>query len=337
MSRTSVNSTCKVKSPLSGFVTTAVILICIYELVGTLYWIPKATLAAIIICAVWPLIYSPSVFRRFWRTSLADFISSMLSFWLSLFYSTEFGIFIPVAFNIVYIILRQTFTSITASSNPACSELPAALESRRGLSPSHIVDNIMHDVHVVRFNESLFFPNSYRLTSRILDSVQTHHAPAYSRSHGDERERTWSVDAEKRLNRLRRSAGVTDPNNLPPIGLVVLDFGRVNHLDTTAVFYLKALVSEIHKYGGRDTGIRFVDMTPYVRARFERAGWKLVSALDLPASSERDEIQPTLLFNSVAEAVRLPRLRVISPGHEDLEKSDTLDTVRPVTGYIEDV
>lgn len=58
MSRTSVNSSCKVKSPLTGFVTTAIILICIYFLVGTLYWIPKATLAGIIICAVWPLIVS---------------------------------------------------------------------------------------------------------------------------------------------------------------------------------------------------------------------------------------------------------------------------------------
>lgn len=60
MSRTSVNSSCKVKSPLSGLVTTAIILVCIYELVGTLYWIPKATLAGIIICAVWPLIVSIS-------------------------------------------------------------------------------------------------------------------------------------------------------------------------------------------------------------------------------------------------------------------------------------
>lgn len=99
MSRTSVNSSCKVKSPLSGFVTTGIILVSIYKLVGLLYWIPKAALAAIIICAVWPLIYPPSTFYRFWKTSLADFITSMLAFWITLFYSTEFGIFIPVAFN----------------------------------------------------------------------------------------------------------------------------------------------------------------------------------------------------------------------------------------------
>jgi solute carrier family 26 (sodium-independent sulfate anion transporter), member 11 len=99
MSRTSVNSSCKVKSPLSGFVTTAIILVSIYKLVGLLYWIPKAALAAIIICAVWPLIYPPSTFYRFWKTSLADFITSMLAFWITLFYSSEFGIFIPVGFN----------------------------------------------------------------------------------------------------------------------------------------------------------------------------------------------------------------------------------------------
>lgn len=49
MSRTSVNSACKVKSPLSGIVTTAVLLVCIFKLSHVLYWIPKACLAAIII------------------------------------------------------------------------------------------------------------------------------------------------------------------------------------------------------------------------------------------------------------------------------------------------
>lgn len=41
MSRTAVNSACKVKSPLSGFFTTAVVLVCIFKLSSALYWIPK--------------------------------------------------------------------------------------------------------------------------------------------------------------------------------------------------------------------------------------------------------------------------------------------------------
>lgn len=338
MSRTSVNSSCKVKSPLSGFVTTAVILVCIYELVGVLYWIPKATLSGIIICAVWPLIYPPSAFYRFWKTSLADFISSMLSFWLTLFYSSEFGIFIPIAFNIAYIILRQIFTNITASSTPAISELASVLDSQRGLPPSHIADNTSHDVHVFRFNESFFFPNSHRLTKHILESIQTHHAPIYSGSHGIERERNWSVSAENRVKRLRKAAGITDLSALPPIGLVVLDFGRVNHIDTTAVYHLRTLVWEIRQYGGRGVEVRFVDMTPYVRARFERAGWRVVDASDpLAASGEDETTQQTRLFNSVAEAVMTPRSRDSYSEQEELEKPDTVAIAKPAGSYTEDV
>ncbi|KAI7774703.1 sulfate transporter [Diaporthe eres] len=336
MSRTSVNSSCRVKSPLSGFVTTAIILLSIYKLVGLLYWIPKATLAAIIICAVWPLIYPPSTFYRFWKTSLADFITSMLAFWITLFYSTEFGIFIPVAFNIVYLILRQTFASITASAVPPRSELASSLDAARGLPPSHVADQMMLDVHVFRFNESFFFPNSHRLTARILDSVQTHHGPIYNGSLGTERERNWSVVAEKRINRLRIAAGVTDPSALPPIGLVVLDFGRVNHIDITAVSHLKTLTAEIYKYGGKGVEFRFVDMSPYVRERFERAGWRIVDGsvpLSLP---EADEAKQTRLFNSVAEAVMAPRMRDSCFEEQYLEKSDTVNTLKPTASCMED-
>lgn len=335
MSRTSVNSSCKVRSPLSGIVTTAVILVCIYQLVGTLYWIPKSALAAIIICAVWPLIYPPSAFYRFWKTSLADFISSMLAFWLSLFYSTEFGIFIPIGFNIIYLVLRQTFASVTASRAPARSELAASLDTARGLPPSRVADVVLQDVHIFRFNEALYFPNSYRLSQRILDSVQTYHAPEYNGSYGAEKERNWSVVAEKRIDRLRKAANVTDPGALPPIGLLVLDFGRVNHIDTTAVSHLKTLVAEVRRYGGQGCQFRFVDMTPYVRARFERAGWPIADAGEFPADHEDAKI--TMLYGSVAEAVTAPRRTEMLSEHEDLEKSDTAKSGKPTASYTEEV
>lgn len=338
MSRTSVNSSCKVKSPLSGVVTTAVILICIYFLVGTLFWIPKATLAAIIICAVWPLIYPPSAFYRFWKTSLADFITSMLAFWLSLFYSTEFGIFIPVAFNVAYNLARQTFASLAASPAPApSSELASALDAARGLPPagSLAADHMLQDVHVFRFSESLFFPNSHRLTQRVLDAVQTHHAPAHGGSHGSERERNWSVTAEHRLARLRRAAG-TDPSTLPPIGLVVLDFGRVNHVDGTAVAHLKTLVAEVQRYGGPAVEFRFVDMTPYVRQRFERAGWPVGDARSMASGElEEQDDRTTWLYGSVAEAVVSPRRREWYD--LELEKMGTEKSGKPTTAWKESV
>lgn len=49
MSRTAVNSECRVRSPLAGLVTAAWIVLTIYVFSPALYWIPKATLAAIIV------------------------------------------------------------------------------------------------------------------------------------------------------------------------------------------------------------------------------------------------------------------------------------------------
>nr|EAQ71607.1 hypothetical protein MGCH7_ch7g1014 [Pyricularia oryzae 70-15] len=176
-------------------------------------------------------------------------------------------------------LMTCTFTRVTASGIPAPSDI-----SDRDLP--HPDSPQARDVHVFRFNDSFFFPNSYMCSTAILDSIQTYHAPAYHGAQGPEvRERNWSVVAEKRIQRLRRRAGVTDPDALPPIGLVVLDFGRVNHVDSTACSHLKNLAKEISRYGGKHVELRFVGMTEYVRERFDA----------------------TLLFPTVAAAVLAPR------------------------------
>lgn len=305
MSRAAVNSASGVKSPLSGIFTMAVILVCIYELVGTLYWIPKATLSAIIITAVWGLISPPLTFYWYWKTSLADFISSMLALWVTLFVSSEMGIGCAVGFNIVYVLLRQVFSriSMTGGGNEPRSELAIALDESRNTPP-----NLSAETRIFRFNESLFFPNAFRNTSKILDSIQTFHAPVYNGSHGPEKERNWSVVGEKNVAKLRKKAGVTDPLSLPPIGLVILDFGRVNHIDTTAVTHLKNLKAGILDYGGSDTEIRFVGMSPYVQERVERAGWQVIQM----GSGSDDDInseEATPLFDDLASAVRAPTRR----------------------------
>jgi len=302
MSRTAVNSSCNVKSPLSGFVTTAVVLVSVYKLVGVLYWIPKATLAAIIICAVWPLISSPHTFYRYWKSSLADFTSSMIAFWVCLFVSTEIGIASSVGFNIVYLLLRQVFTRMRTASSEPRSELEFAINDSRGI-PAAVED----DTRLFRFNDSFFFANAYSLRTQVLDVVQTHHAPIYNSVHGSEAERNWSVVGEQRIARLRKRANISDFASLPPLGLVILDFTKVNHVDVTAVAHLKNLMDELKKYAGPGLHVRFVGMTSYVMQRFERCGWRVddVSCADY----DGEDIEATKMFRTVAEAVAAPRPR----------------------------
>ncbi|WZH46854.1 sulfate transporter family-domain-containing protein [Fusarium acuminatum] len=304
MSRTAVNSSCNVKSPLSGVVTMAVVLVCVYELVGALYWIPKATLAAIIITAVWGLISPPSTFYRYWKTSLADFIASMLALWVTLFHSSEVGIGCAVGFNIVYILLRQVFTRLSSTGADVESNIRSSW-SPGGNGPSM---TISEDTRIFTFNESLIFPNAFHNTSKVLDEIQTFHAPFYSGSHGPETERNWSVVGEKKVARLRKKANITDPASLPGIGLVILDFSRVNMLDTTAVTYLKNLVTNLKNYGGDGIEVRFANMNAVCRERVSRAGWRLVE-VGSEEEFDGDSDDAMYLYWDTGAALAAPRRR----------------------------
>ncbi|KAK3301451.1 sulfate transporter family-domain-containing protein [Chaetomium fimeti] len=299
MSRTAVNSACNVKSPLSGIVTTAVVLVCIFELTGALYWVPKATLAAIIITACWPLISPPSVFYRYWKTSLADFVSSMIAFWVSLFVSTEIGIASSVGFNIVYVLLRQVFARVSTSPDPR-SELAIALDGASNTTPF-----LPADTRVFEFNDSVFFPNAYRAKTSIIETLKTHHAPAIHSAESPEAERGWSVTRERRLAKLRRREGITETSALPPIRLVIIDFHRVNHLDATACTHLEALMAEIRAYGGSGVLVRFSGMSQYVQQRFERAGWDIISGDEVGGRLEED--QAVRSYRNVVCAASAPR------------------------------
>jgi sodium-independent sulfate anion transporter 11 len=328
MSRTSVNSACKVKSPLSGIVTTAVILVCIFKLTDVLYWIPKATLAAIIITAVWPLINPPSVFYKFWKTSLADFISAMLAFWVCLFVNTEAGLGAAVGFNIVYVLLRQTFTSVKSISggdHMELSELRQSLDSTCGM-PTEIPD----DLRIFRFHESFFFPNAYSVKTTILNNIKTHHSPTYSARNGAEAERIWSVQGERQVARLRKKMKITDPDSLPPANVIVFDLAKCNHLDSTACTQLKQLVTELRLYSGKHIELRFTGASEYVRTRMWRSDFELVDHVD--ATREDQENCVPQHFAGIAEAISAPRRNGDQIWKETLDekKGDTVERIEHI-------
>jgi sodium-independent sulfate anion transporter 11 len=328
MSRTSVNSACKVKSPLSGVVTTAVILVCIFKLTGVLYWIPKATLAAIIITAVWPLINPPSVFYRYWKTSLADFVSSMLAFWVCLFVNTEAGLGAAVGFNIAYVLLRQTFTSVKSISSSDRKELS---ELRQSLDPKDVMPtNIPDDLRIFRFHESFFFPNAYGIKTSILNNIKTHHSPAYSTRNGAEAERIWSVQGERQVARLRKKMKITDPDSLPPMNVVVFDLTKCNHLDATACTQLKQLVVELKLYSGKQIELRFTGASEYVRTRMERSGFEIVESTE--ATPEDEENGVPQHFTNLSQALSTPRRDGDDTWRMNMDekKGETVETVEDI-------
>ncbi|KAJ8001551.1 hypothetical protein DPEC_G00170660 [Dallia pectoralis] len=88
--RTAVNSQTGVCTPAGGLVTGVIVLLSLAFLMPAFYYIPKASLAAVIICAVAPMV-DYSVVQKLWRIRKLDLVPFLTTFLLS-FWEVQYGI-----------------------------------------------------------------------------------------------------------------------------------------------------------------------------------------------------------------------------------------------------
>ncbi|KAI1107638.1 sulfate transporter 4.1 [Jackrogersella minutella] len=293
ISRTAVNSECHVKSPLNGAVTAGFIILTLYVFSPALYWLPKSTLAAIIIMAVIHLFGPLSLIWRYWRISLADFIACMVSFWVTIFVSAEIGIGAAAGWSVAWTLLRSAFVtpSIHSSTNPTTgmpdtfqplarfttTTTTTLTQEQSGQVTENVGSSIIpEDTVVVRFADSLFFPNANRNKVHTLEAIQLAYPSVQSPRYSADAERSWSVAAERRLERLRVQKGIV--MHQMPLAVVVWDFEMVPFIDATGVTALAELKDDIRRQLGFGVQIRMVGMSKGVRHRFERARWSLADA-----------------------------------------------------------
>ncbi|CAJ2513028.1 Uu.00g011470.m01.CDS01 [Anthostomella pinea] len=306
MSRTAVNSECGVRSPLNGIVTSAWIILTLFVFSPALYWLPKSTLAAIIIMAVIHLFGPLSLVWRYWRVSLADFIACMVAFWVTIFVSSEIGIGAAAAWSVFWTLLRAAFTnpSVSTSQHQQSSSSPsttthqppqflarAATHDGAGTENAGGLMTIPDDTAVVRFSDAVFFPNAARNKARALEAIQLVYPAVESPHYSADAERSWSVAADRRLACLRRERNVAVKDM--PLSVVVWDFALVPFVDVTGVTALAELKDDIHRQLGRGVQVRMVGLTAKVRHRFERARWNLVDADGLQDDGA-DVVYPSL-------------------------------------------
>ncbi|KAL1652901.1 hypothetical protein SLS61_004521 [Didymella pomorum] len=286
MSRTAVNSDSGVKSPAYGVIAGGVVILSIFKLSPALYWIPKATLAAIIVTAVWHIVIPPKVFYGYWKTSLVDFIASMLAFWLTLFVSSEVGIGTAVGFSIAYHLLFAAFHRVTRVTS-----LSAVASSTPKVVPL--------DTQVFAIHQSMLFYNAYHIKNQCLDAIQTHNSGQVVTAE-QQKERNWSVAGDKRAARLRTKAAIVDEP--VQIRIVVLDLSGMHNIDTTGLTALKDLKADVEKFGGKGTQMRLVGLNERVALRFGRFGWPVADVAEIERSSEERK-RITAVYGSVEQAL----------------------------------
>ncbi|XP_071743295.1 sodium-independent sulfate anion transporter isoform X2 [Lepeophtheirus salmonis] len=102
-SRTAVNAASGVKTTLGGVYTGVLVILSLIFLMPACQFIPKATLAAVIITAV---IFSVEfdVIKPMWRSKKIDLLSTFVTFFCCLFWALEFGILIGVGVSLLLLL-----------------------------------------------------------------------------------------------------------------------------------------------------------------------------------------------------------------------------------------
>ncbi|XP_022226969.2 sodium-independent sulfate anion transporter [Drosophila obscura] len=101
--RTAVNNASGVKTPLGGAVTGALVLMALAFLTQTFYYIPKSTLASIIIAAMISLMELHKI-ADMWKSKKKDLFPFVVTIITCMFWSLEYGILCGIAANLVYIL-----------------------------------------------------------------------------------------------------------------------------------------------------------------------------------------------------------------------------------------
>ncbi|XP_051171323.1 sodium-independent sulfate anion transporter-like [Leptopilina boulardi] len=102
-SRSAVSNTSGVRTPLGGLYTGILVILALSLLTPYFYYIPRATLSSVIICAVIFMV-EIKMFKSIWKSSKRDLIPALVTFLSCLFAGVELGIIIGVIIDIAILI-----------------------------------------------------------------------------------------------------------------------------------------------------------------------------------------------------------------------------------------
>lgn len=164
-SRSLVNFTAGAVTPLASIITAVLIAVTVVMLTPLLYFLPKATLAAIIVVAVANLI-DLKIVRETWVYNKIDAASLIVTFLAVLTIGVEMGIVIGAGLSIALYLWR--------TSQPHIAEVGRVGETE------HFRNVLRHDVQtdndvlMIRVDESLYFANTAYLEDELLARVADH-------------------------------------------------------------------------------------------------------------------------------------------------------------------
>lgn len=276
-SRTAIKSKAGVRTPFAGVITAVVVLLAIYALPAMFWYIPNATLAAVIIHAVGDLILPPNTVYQFWRISPIEVPIFFAGVLVTVFSSIENGIYTTVCVSFALWAFRafkargrflgrakihsvigdhlldptnedkqQERKKFPSENEESVRSIFLPIDHHDGSNPQIQLEDPYPGIFLYRFSEGFNYPNANHylddLTETIFKKTRRTNPASYSRL-GD---RPWNDPGPRR-------GKDTVEDERPTLKAIILDFSSVNNVDLTSIQNLIDVRNQLDKYAAPDT------------------------------------------------------------------------------------
>ncbi|EFX04818.1 sulfate permease [Grosmannia clavigera kw1407] len=286
-SRTAIKAKAGVRTPFAGVITALVVLLAIYALPPVFFYIPSATLSAVIIHAVGDLITPPDVVYQFWRVNPFEVVIFFVGVFVTIFTTIENGIYSTICISaamLLYRILRtrgsflgrvkvQSILGdqvIGQDSRLAIApygtisnldmEVPARtvflpLDHQDGSNPDVDLQSPYPGVFIYRFAEGFTYPNASHSLEHLAEYVFKHTRLTNLTSFPRPGDRPWNDPGPTRRQLKKIAEGDVNAINaaeynrdLPTLKAIILDCSSVNFVDVTSVQALIDVRNQLDRY-----------------------------------------------------------------------------------------
>ncbi|KAJ3097907.1 hypothetical protein HK100_005227, partial [Physocladia obscura] len=253
-SRSAIKSASGVRSPAASFITGVIVIISLFTITDALYFIPNATLAAIIINAISDLV-NFRVVKPAFKIEILDFFGFWIAMWVTFVSSIEISLYTSVLYSVLVLLLRIARPQVKVLSRaPDGTWLDS--DTAKYYIGKTLITSAPNGVLVFKIDESISYPNSAYFLSVLKKNVFENFS--YTGRVISNSDRVWCDDSQERARKLERRKG----KPLVPLRAVVFDMSAVNRVDFTGLQAFLDAKSDLSRFTGHSVPFYFAYVRP---------------------------------------------------------------------------
>ncbi|KAG5927657.1 hypothetical protein E4U42_001979 [Claviceps africana] len=279
-SRTAIQSKAGVRTPAAGLVTGIVVLLATYLLTVVFFYIPSATLAAVIVHAVGDLVTHPDAVYQFWRVSPIEVFVFFVGVFMSVFAHIEDGLYATVSISAAILLYRTLkargrflgrvrvhsvlgdhivgedsnqplgqYGTFNESGGSAARDIYLPLDHGDGSNPEVDLESPYPGVFIYRFSGGLSYPNANSSLDYLANFIVSQTKRSGSETFLHAGDRPWSDPGPPKSAKSRANP---EADGLPVLKAIILDFSSVDNVDITSVQRLIDVRNQLDLYAAPD-------------------------------------------------------------------------------------